>query len=61
MSFQLIDALEACPSRRSESGGTRIVAGLKRGQRSGATQAGAQLDSLRALGVFERHPHLADA
>lgn len=57
----LIDALEACPSRRSESGGTRIVAGLKRGQRSGATQAGAQLDSLRALGVFERHPHLADA
>ena len=47
--------------RRSESGGTRIVAGLKRGQRSGATQAGAQLDSLRALGVFERHPHLADA
>lgn len=57
----LIDALEACHSHRSESRGARIIAGLRRGQRAGATQAGAQLDSLRALGVFERHPHLADA
>ncbi|MEM1055908.1 MAG: hypothetical protein AAGI52_10305 [Bacteroidota bacterium] len=65
---QFIDALEACPP--VETGpdeperGARLVANLAKAAASpsdtfgSADDAVASLDSLRALGVFDRHPRL---
>ncbi len=56
-----IDDNEACPPIPGEhpTPGEWIVRNLLDGQNRGEAWATAHLDSLRALGVFERHPQLA--
>ena len=53
-----IDALEACPPLPTDGpqGGAMVVEKIRR---STLPNAAAHLDSLRALGVFDRHPRLA--
>lgn len=56
-----IDDIEACPPfpGNHPRGGERIVQNLREAERNGDERATAHLDSLRAEGVFERHPRLA--
>jgi hypothetical protein len=62
-----VDALEACRARTSQahrdaemlSTGERVVKDLVEQASRDNAEAKAVLDSLRADGVFERHPHLA--
>lgn len=62
-----IDALEACRDRAIAShhdaemftSGVRLVSDLAEQAGRGNAEAEAVLDSLRAAGVFERHPRLA--
>ncbi|PAP77958.1 hypothetical protein [Rubrivirga marina] len=62
-----IDALEACRARALEAhhdaemftSGERVVGDLAAQAREGNAEATATLDSLRATGVFDRHPRLA--
>ena len=53
-----IDDVEACPALPGKQpyGGEVLVRNLRRAD---TPEAAATLDSLRALGVFERHPRLA--
>ncbi len=56
-----IDDIERCPPvpGAGPTGGERIVQNLVAAERRGEVGATAHLDSLRALGVFQRHPRLA--
>ncbi|MEM6327746.1 MAG: hypothetical protein AAF791_11570 [Bacteroidota bacterium] len=59
-----IDQAEACPPVPAsapddyQTVAERLVSSLRETATEGDTRAVAQLDSLRLLGVFERHPHL---
>lgn len=55
-----IDRLESCPALGTTRpyGAAKVIGNLREAEARGESNATAHLDSLRALGVFERHPHL---
>ena len=55
-----IDRTERCHAMHpdGENRNVRLVGNLRDAARRGNANASAHLDSLRTLGVFERHPHL---
>ena len=58
-----IDRGESCRALTTRSSASipseSVIRGLRAGMADGSPEARMHLDSLRALGVFERHPHLA--